>query len=87
MIITYSKNFKKNFKKLSKSIKIKVEERLQIFLQDEFDPILNNHSLHDPWKGARSINITGDIRLIYSKIEKDNTYLLIEIGSHSKLYR
>ena len=67
-------------------MKIKLEERLQIFIKDEFNPILNNHTLHDPWKNARSINITGDIRLIYTKMN-ENICLLIDIGSHSELYK
>lgn len=87
MITLYSKNFKKSFKKLSKSLQNKVLERLEIFEQNEFASVLNNHKLHSPWEGDRSINVTGDTRLIYRIIEKDNARMFMEIGSHSKLYK
>lgn len=86
MKIFYSKHFKKRYKKLSKSLQNIVLTRLEIFVHDEFDPILNNHKLNTPWQGDRSINITGDIRLIYSKKE-EGVYLLIDIDSHSELYK
>lgn len=86
MKILYSKHFKKQYKKLSKPVQNKVLARLEIFMRDEFDSILNNHKLNTPWQGDRSINITGDIRLIYSKKE-EGVCLLIDIGSHSELYK
>jgi len=61
MNILYSKSFKKQYSKLSKiiqkTIQNKVINRLELFMKDEFDPILNNHKLHTPWEGDRSINI------------------------------
>lgn len=86
MKILYSKHFKKRYKKLSKSLQNKVLTRLEVFMRDEFDPILNNHKLNTPWQGDRSINITGDTRLIYSKKE-NGVCLLVDIGSHSELYK
>ncbi|MHB1316473.1 MAG: type II toxin-antitoxin system RelE/ParE family toxin [Minisyncoccota bacterium] len=86
MKVVFSKDFKKQYKKLSKSLQNKVLARLEIFINDEFDPILNNHKLHSPWDGDRSINITGDMRLVYSKMN-DGVCLLITVGSHSKLYK
>ncbi|MDP2585623.1 MAG: type II toxin-antitoxin system mRNA interferase toxin, RelE/StbE family [Candidatus Levybacteria bacterium] len=84
MIISLHKNFKKQYNKLTKSQKIKFKERRSIFLQDEFNVILNNHALKGKYQGYRSINVTGDVRVIYRK-DSDIAFF-VEIGSHSKLY-
>ena len=84
MEFNYAKSFKKTYKKLSFTIQKKVEERLAIFIKDEFNPILGNHKLHGEYIDCRSINITADIRIIYQK--RSNDYLLKEIGTHAELY-
>lgn len=84
MIIRLHKNFKKQFNKLTESQKKKFRERRDIFLRDEFHPILNNHALKGKYQGYRSINVSGDIRAIYRKSSED--ILFVSIGSHSKLY-
>ncbi|MDE2188432.1 MAG: type II toxin-antitoxin system mRNA interferase toxin, RelE/StbE family, partial [Patescibacteria group bacterium] len=80
-----SSNFKKQFCILSKKIQQKTFERLEIFKGDRFYPLLNNHSLHGEYQGCRSINITGDLRVIYKDIN-DSTCILLEIGTHGQLY-
>ena len=84
MIIRLHKNFKKQFNKLTESQKKKFRERRDIFLQDEFNPILNNHALRGEYQGYRSINVTGDIRAIYRK--SSGEIFFVEIASQSKLY-
>jgi len=81
-----SKFFDKQFSKLSPKIKIQCLGKLGIFLNNTYERSLNNHSLGGEYKGYRSINITGDIRIIYKEIDKDVAYL-VEIGSHSELYK
>lgn len=85
MKVLIHKSFDKAFKRLTKSQKQKFKERKNLFMQDEFDVLLNNHVLSGKYKGYRSINITGDIRLIYKRIN-DQTVAFISIGSHSALY-
>jgi len=81
----HSSEFKKCFRKLPNKIKDKVIERLDIFLINEFDIILDNHKLQGKYSEDRSINITGNVRLIYRKIN-NTTYYLISVGTHSQLY-
>ena len=81
-----SKKFDKQFSKLSKSVKEKAIARLQIFIQDPFETVLNNHPLNGKFSACRSINITADIRAVYKTIEKDLVYF-VAIGSHSELYK
>lgn len=85
MKILFHKNFEKKFIKLSKSFKLKTKERILIFQNSQYDPVLNNHALHGKFVGYRSMNITGDVRIIYKMLD-NNTVLLTEIGNHSKLY-
>ena len=83
--LTHTPRFKKRFDFLSEKIKEKVMKRLDIFIRDEYNVILNNHQLHGEYSGCRSINVTGDIRIIYEKIENDRCCLL-DIGTHNQLY-
>ncbi len=80
-----SKQFEKSFSKFSQKIKNKTIRQLEIFLIDPMDTRLKNHSLSGKWSEFRSINITGDIRAIYTKIDF-NIVRFIDIGSHSDLY-
>lgn len=85
MRIFIHKNFEKKYKKLQVTEKNQFKERRDLFIVNPFHPILNNHLLMGKYKGYRSINITGDLRLIYKHIDND-TVLFIEIDTHSNLY-
>ena len=76
--------FAHGFEKPSK-IQQKTVERIEILCVDEFNLILNNHRLKGEFLGQRSVNVTGDIRIIYRK-EGSTIILLLQIGSHSQLY-
>ncbi|MBI2314550.1 type II toxin-antitoxin system mRNA interferase toxin, RelE/StbE family [Candidatus Daviesbacteria bacterium] len=84
MKIKLHKNFVKLYQKLRVNEKKKFKERRDLFLQDEFNPTLNNHSLTGKYTGYRSFNVTGDLRVIFKKNGDEVTF--IAIGSHSKLY-
>ncbi len=86
MFVITSKNFDKKFKKLSKKTQLQTKERISIFLENQFDIVLNNHLLHGDKKLFRSINITGDIRIIYEEVEVE-TVRFIDIDTHSNLYK
>ena len=38
-------NFKKSFKKKDKFVQKKAQERIKLFIENQFNPILNNHAL------------------------------------------
>lgn len=84
MVVKYTKDFIKDSKKLTATQKEKLKVRLRLFGQDQFDPILNNHSLKGSYLGYRSINVTGDLRAIF-KIEGEDT-TFVALNSHSNLY-
>lgn len=77
--------FRRQYKKLSADLRNKVGERLALLESDERHPLLNNHKLGPPFGGYRSINITGDYRLVYKKLD-EGAYFLRAIGTHHQLY-
>ena len=86
MKIILHRNFEKKFTKLHPKLKEQFKERRNIFLENPFHPILNNHSLTGDRIGQWSINITGDWRAIY--VFKDrNMIVFIDIDTHSNLYK
>lgn len=85
MEIRLHRNFEKQFTKLHPKLKEKFKERRNLFLQDPFYPILNNHPLGGDRQGQWSINITGDWRAIYMFDGKD-AVIFIDIDTHSNLY-
>lgn len=84
MIVYLHKSFKKHYKKLTQSQKKKFKERRDLFIQDEFDPVLNNHALKGKYQGYRSINVTGDLRIVYKREVED--IIFVAVDSHSNLY-
>ncbi len=85
MMFVRTGKFQKKVKKLPKKLKHILEERLLLLAGDPFHTLLNNHALHGSLRSYRSINITGDYRLVYEDYAKD-TVRLIDIDTHSNLY-
>lgn len=89
MKIKFSRKFKKQYDKSESKIRTVFEKRLQMFMKDPFDPLLNNHQLTGMIKSYRSINITGDWRALYSEYTPGNKRVIVfeMLGTHSQLYR
>ena len=89
MRVRFSRRFDKQYHRASAKIKITFDSRLRIFLENPFNPILNNHQLVGKYLGYRSINITGDWRAIYSEIKSSQEKVIIFeiLGTHSQLYK
>lgn len=85
MYILFTKRFRKAYKKLPKPLQKRCDERLLLFESNPFDPILNNHALHEPYLGCQSINITGDYRAIYCYGKTDSVRFII-VGTHHELF-
>ncbi len=84
MGILLSKTFEKNFKKLPSKVKIQFYARARLFIGNRLNSVLNNHSVDPTYPNCRSINITGDYRVIYK--DTGNDTLFMRIGTHSELY-
>lgn len=81
--IDYSNKFIKQLKKASLEIKIAFRKRFELFISDQFNPLLNNHSLSGNLKGHRSINVTGDWRAIYEEVneEDEQIFYFVALGT------
>lgn len=86
MSIRFHRNFEKQYRKLGNKEKKKFKQNIDIFLKDEFNPILNNHPLKGKYMGYRSFNATGDVRAIYRQ-EIKSRVIFIAINKHSNLYK
>ena len=84
--VEFSKKFEKDLKKASRKVQLATKTRLEIFLLDKFNPVLNNHSLTGKYEGYRSINITGDWRAVFREFDGGQTVYFNTLGTHSKLY-
>lgn len=84
MRIARTARFAKQFQKLPNWLQERAVERAALLLEDPFHPLLHTHGLKGNYQGYRSINVTGDYRIIYQ--EERDTYRLIAIGTHHELY-
>jgi len=84
MTIFLHKNFKKGYKKLTNSQKKRFKEKRNIFIEDEFNPVLGNHPLRGKYQGYRSVNVTGNLRAVYKR--EGELVIFVAIDTHSNLY-
>jgi len=85
MTIGFDRIFEKKFAKLPESVRGQFKKRKDIFVSDPYHPLLNNHVLHEPYVGCRSINVTGDYRAIFYHVN-DTLVRFINIGTHHELF-
>ena len=74
--------------KCDKKIQEKAKQRLTLFAEDSYDSLLNNHALTGEWRGFRSIDVTGDFRILFVEFDEGIYEIaeLVRIGTHSQLY-
>ncbi|MDB5264894.1 MAG: toxin of the YafQ-DinJ toxin-antitoxin system [Parcubacteria group bacterium] len=85
MVLLTSKQFDKKLLRVPWNIRRAYLARIHLFLIDPQNSVLHNHPLQGTYRGTRSINITGDYRLIFEQLGND-TIRLLEIDTHHNLY-
>ncbi|HEX9721664.1 MAG TPA: type II toxin-antitoxin system mRNA interferase toxin, RelE/StbE family [Candidatus Paceibacterota bacterium] len=85
MKLYFHKKFEKQYKRLRKNEQQRVQERIILFRENRFHPILENHPLQGKYVGHHSINIGGDLRALFKQVGADE-YWFVKIGTHSELY-
>ena len=88
MQVAFSSAFKRAFKKLTRrqpSLDGAFWARLEIFIEDPFDPRLRTHKLTGDLKGLWSFSLRHDQRVVFFFAEKDSAVLL-DIGDHDAVY-
>lgn len=84
MNVSSTKKFKKQYSKLHVKIQDRFDSRVLLFMEDPTNRILRVHSLKGRYKDYYSIDISGDIRAIYTR--KEDGVIFEIIGTHSELY-
>jgi addiction module RelE/StbE family toxin len=84
--IKYDSIFKRNYRSSIKNniLKEEIKHSINLFLQNPYDPLLNNHEIRGKLKGRRSFSVLPDLRIIY--IEKEDCYIFLDIGTHREVY-
>lgn len=85
MVIQTTKAFDKQYARLDFKVKTSFKRRLGVFRTNPFDVSLRNHALKGKYLGYRSIDISGDIRALYT-VKGDTIIIFGFIGTHSQLY-
>ncbi|MDH5717487.1 MAG: type II toxin-antitoxin system mRNA interferase toxin, RelE/StbE family [Spirochaetia bacterium] len=87
--IDWNTRFEKIFKKWTKKYPELIntfEERLDLFVQEPFNPKLKTHPLTGNMKDYWSLSITYDHRLIFVFKENRTIAVLVDIGTHDEVY-
>lgn len=85
MKLYFHKKFEKQYGRLQKQEQKRVQERIGLFRENPFHPVLENHPLQGKYAEYRSINIGGDLRAVFKRVGADE-YVFAKIGTHSELY-
>lgn len=86
MRILFTDTFKKKFRKLPLKIQAAFGARVGFFIKDPFHPLLKNHPLKGNFIGLRAFSVTGDYRVIFRFLDKENARF-VDIGTHSQVYK
>lgn len=90
MYVRFSRHFVRQYDRVGPKLKTAFQERLELFMANPFNPVLNNHPLKGRYQGYRSINVTGDWRAIYAEDmarDGEKTVIFEALGTHSQLYK
>ena len=90
LYVVYSKKYKKTLRKYVSSGSFPKQELIDVVNDLKNRKILpikyNDHQLKGDFDGTRECHIRPDILLIYQIKDKELILLLVNIGSHSKLF-
>jgi len=89
MEISFSKSFIKAFEKRVKSTETKTEfwVRVELFINDPFDPKLKTHKLSGKLKNLWSFSVENDFRVVFFFTDdKPKKAVFVDLGSHNEVY-
>jgi len=79
--IEYKPKFLRKFNQLPEALKVEVEEKISLFLEDQNHSFLKTHKLTGKLKGTYSFSVNYDLRIIFTYNMK-NEVSLLTIGNH-----
>ena len=86
--VIFSEQFKKEYKRRIKIDKMKSKKffnRLEMFIQDPFNPALQTHKLTGVLKNMWAFKVDYDLRVIFY-FANDEKAIFVNIGTHNKVY-
>ncbi len=89
MEVSFSNSFKKAFEKRVKSTETETEFwiRMDLFMNDPFDPRLRTHKLSGKLKNLWSFTIENDVRVVFFFTDdKPKKTVFVDLGSHNEVY-
>ena len=84
MNFQYHKNFCKQILKLPIAKQQLCQNRIQLFWTYQNHPLLNRHALSGKYTNYFSLNVGGDLRVVYKQVGTD-TIEFVTVGTHSQL--
>ena len=85
--IEITSHFRKRYKKLvskNKNVKNKIIKAIETLRKDPGYPSLKTHKVFiSEYGDVFSSSVTGDIRIIWTKIKNELVLLLLDLGKHS----
>ena len=87
MKLKFTKEYQKQFDKLRRNEKIRVQKCVKAFKTNPNLPSLRRHPLKGEFLGYSSISAGGDLRLHYYEEDDNITFIFVNVGSHSQLYK
>ncbi len=81
---SFIRAFKKTIRK-NPELKGKLQEALEIFVNDPYHPILGTHKLSGKLKGHHAFGLGYDFRVVFKFIDHEEV-ALISIGRHEEVY-
>lgn len=85
MNIIFHKNFKKKYQKSTLKTQKNIKEKIILFQENKFSKSLNNHLLKGKYLGYGSLNVYGDLRIIYK--EEKTSIIFVDLDNHNNLYK
>ena len=89
MEVSFSKSFKRAFEKHVKSTETNTEfwVRLELFINDPFDPKLKTHKLSGKLKNLWSFSVENNVRVVFFFTDdKPKKAVFVDVGSHNEVY-
>ena len=86
--VSFSTSFRKAFKRKVRNnslLENRFWERVAIFKDNPFDPILRTHKLSGSMRDWWSFSVEYDVRVVFSFVEPSRA-LFVDIGTHDEVY-
>lgn len=87
--LSTTKQFRRSVKRFKNNQEVlkELDNIIEILLHNEIPHLHKDHELVGNLKGLRELHIRPDLLLVYEKQDSILTLLLVNIGSHSELFK